>query len=76
MAMEMMGLHMPGAAFVPPKGDLRRLLTEAAVTWNEQIHRALVEGSRWQLGAELQRAVRLPTAALVIAAAPNLDVGN
>jgi phosphogluconate dehydratase len=31
MAMEMMGLHMPGAAFVPPKGDLRRTLTEAAV---------------------------------------------
>ena len=31
VAMEMMGLHMPGAAFVPPKGDLRTLLTEAAV---------------------------------------------
>jgi phosphogluconate dehydratase len=31
MAMEMMGLHVPGAAFVPPRGDLRLALTNAAV---------------------------------------------
>jgi phosphogluconate dehydratase len=31
MMMEMMGLHMPGAAFVPPHGKLRQELTRAAV---------------------------------------------
>ncbi|MDC7683647.1 phosphogluconate dehydratase [Asticcacaulis sp. BYS171W] len=31
MLMEMMGLHVPGAAFVPPRGDLRDALTRAAV---------------------------------------------
>jgi phosphogluconate dehydratase len=29
--MEMMGLHIPGSAFVPPSGDLRERLTEFAV---------------------------------------------
>ena len=31
MMMEMMGLHMPGAAFVPPNTPLRQALTRAAV---------------------------------------------
>jgi phosphogluconate dehydratase len=31
MLMEMMGLHVPGAAFVPPRGELRDALTQAAV---------------------------------------------
>ena len=31
MMMEMMGLHMPGAAFVPPSTPLRQALTRAAV---------------------------------------------
>jgi len=31
MLMEMMGLHVPGAAFVPPHGELRDALTRAAV---------------------------------------------
>jgi len=31
MMMEAMGLHVPGAAFIPPGTELRRLLTEAAV---------------------------------------------
>ncbi|MCB1754571.1 MAG: phosphogluconate dehydratase [Gammaproteobacteria bacterium] len=31
MLMEVMGLHIPGAAFVPPIGQLRDRLTEAAV---------------------------------------------
>src|SRR5687768_4925093 len=31
VAMEMMGLHVPSAAFVPPRGNLRAALTEAAV---------------------------------------------
>jgi phosphogluconate dehydratase len=31
MLMEMMGLHMPGAAFVPPGTELRQALTRAAV---------------------------------------------
>lgn len=31
MLMEMMGLHLPGAAFVPPGTDLRKELTRAAV---------------------------------------------
>lgn len=31
MLMEMMGLHMPGAAFVPPDGALRTALTRAGV---------------------------------------------
>ncbi|MEM9964505.1 MAG: dihydroxy-acid dehydratase, partial [Asticcacaulis sp.] len=31
MLMEVMGLHVPGAAFVPPHGDLRDALTRAAV---------------------------------------------
>lgn len=31
MLMEMMGLHLPGAAFVPPGTELRRALTRAAV---------------------------------------------
>lgn len=30
MMMEMLGLHLPGAAFVPPHDPLRRMLTEAA----------------------------------------------
>jgi len=30
MLMEMLGLHLPGAAFVPPHDPLRRMLTEAA----------------------------------------------
>lgn len=30
MLMEMMGLHLPGAAFIPPGSDLRRGLTRAA----------------------------------------------
>ncbi|KAF0183480.1 MAG: phosphogluconate dehydratase [Hyphomonadaceae bacterium] len=32
MLMEMMGLHVPGAAFVPPSTPLREALTNAAVT--------------------------------------------
>lgn len=31
LLMEMMGLHIPGSAFVPPSADLRQLLTEYAV---------------------------------------------
>ena len=31
MLMEMMGLHMPGAAFVPPDGELRTALSRAGV---------------------------------------------
>jgi len=31
MMMEVMGLHVPGAAFVPPNGRLRQALTRAAV---------------------------------------------
>lgn len=31
LLMEMMGLHIPGSAFVPPSGDLRERLTEVAV---------------------------------------------
>ena len=31
MLMEIMGLHVPGAAFVPPRGELRDALTRAAV---------------------------------------------
>jgi phosphogluconate dehydratase len=31
LLMEMMGLHIPGSAFVPPSGDLRERLTEFAV---------------------------------------------
>ncbi|MGX7894279.1 phosphogluconate dehydratase [Tsuneonella sp. HG222] len=31
MMMELMGLHVPGAAFVPPGGKLRQALTRAAV---------------------------------------------
>ena len=31
VAMEMMGLHVPGAAFAPPRGRLREALTQAAV---------------------------------------------
>ena len=31
MMMEVMGLHVPGAAFVPPNGDIRQALTRAAV---------------------------------------------
>lgn len=31
MLMEVMGLHLPGASFVAPNTDLRRVLTEAAV---------------------------------------------
>ena len=31
MMMEVMGLHVPGAAFVPPHGGLRQALTRAAV---------------------------------------------
>jgi phosphogluconate dehydratase len=31
MLMEMMGLHVPGSAFVPPNGPLRHALVEAAV---------------------------------------------
>lgn len=32
MLMEMMGLHVPGSAFIPPNTELRTALTEAAVT--------------------------------------------
>ncbi|SIS90047.1 phosphogluconate dehydratase [Phaeovulum vinaykumarii] len=32
MLMEVMGLHLPGAAFVPPAGALRTALTKAAAT--------------------------------------------
>ena len=31
LLMEMMGLHIPGSAFVPPSAELRQLLTEYAV---------------------------------------------
>ena len=31
MLMEMMGLHVPGAAFIPPQGELRDALTQQAV---------------------------------------------
>lgn len=31
MLMEMMGLHLPGAAFIPPGSELRKALTRAAV---------------------------------------------
>ena len=31
LLMEMMGLHIPGSAFVPPAGELRERLTETAV---------------------------------------------
>ena len=31
LLMEMMGLHIPGSAFVPPSADLREILTEYAV---------------------------------------------
>jgi phosphogluconate dehydratase len=31
MLMEAMGLHVPGAAFAPPQGELRHALTDAAV---------------------------------------------
>jgi phosphogluconate dehydratase len=39
MMMEMMGLHMPGAAFVPPNTPLRQALTRAAVHRLSQIGR-------------------------------------
>ncbi len=40
MMMEVMGLHVPGAAFVPPHGRLRQALTRAAV------HRLAETGAR------------------------------
>ena len=40
MMMEVMGLHVPGAAFVPPEGALRQALTRAAV------HRLAAIGAR------------------------------
>ena len=40
MMMEVMGLHVPGAAFVPPDGPLRHALTRAAV------HRLAAIGAR------------------------------
>lgn len=40
LLMEMMGLHIPGSAFVPPSGDLRERLTEFAVQTAAQ-HSAL-----------------------------------
>ena len=40
MMMEVMGLHVPGAAFVPPHGRLRQELTRAAV------HRLAATGAR------------------------------
>ncbi|MCW1429576.1 phosphogluconate dehydratase [Novosphingobium sp. JCM 18896] len=39
MMMELMGLHMPGAAFVPPNTPLRQALTRAAVHRLAQIGR-------------------------------------
>ena len=47
MMMEVMGLHVPGAAFVPPDGKLRQALTRAAVHrlaaigWNGDDYRPL-----------------------------------
>jgi len=39
MMLEVMGLHIPGAAFVPPTGRLRQALTQAAVHRLAQIGR-------------------------------------
>jgi phosphogluconate dehydratase len=49
MMMEMMGLHVPGAAFVPPGTPLRQALTRAAVHRLAALASADGAGMAWQV---------------------------
>jgi phosphogluconate dehydratase len=56
MLMEIMGLHVPGAAFVPPQGDLRDTLTNRAV---DQLHAMTKSGGTYKPLTEIidERAI-------------------
>ena len=54
MLMEVMGLHLPGAAFVAPHGGLRQALSQAAVWQAAHMVQALRAGeSGWAVGEML-----------------------